>query len=695
MDVRLPNGTVVQGVPDGTTRAQLAQKLKANGRDVPSEWLGSEWDDNSALPDKTKPAVAAPGDTRSEAQKLADRGSMATDMVMSATGSVLAPFRKAAGDLAGLGRAAYEGITSGSKGDGDAPGRVQRNVTSALAPRANPETQAMMAPVNRAVGAVAAPVGQILHGVADMARGDGPANSPRVMAANAGIEAVKQVPNLLVPQVPKAATAAGNFTSKLTGSAARTAREEALAATRGALGTVDKTLAGQQATKTGEAGMFADKAASMERDLAGARTGVPTTAKIGDEVRGRYTTLMQQADEARQKATAPLYDKSKEAAAAREASGARIDVAPAVADIRKMLELSDNLPDLQAKLETLRQAVEGVPERTTTAPPIGSGKVTAGMRPPKVAPAATQGLTYEQLALANRRIKDIAFTGEQEGYSAVIRNAAKKLSVELDKQISKFVPEHAEAAAMYRKMSEPMETLTTRYGRAIADTEGGLTGQAYSRVAAQDLPGRIFSKREGIQQLVDAIAGGKGATPAARAEAQAFVDKQVENWVLSGTMGKVGAEARSAVQAPGVRSALEGSPTARANLERTFSAEEAKARGVPEVKVAAAKSEQEAQAIAAQREKIATRIQQAETDLQAGNPKKAYEGYVEALRANMAQADPERYRAAIGLIERAGNLQAKTEKARKLALGVAKGVGLGAAGALGFKAAGYATAPGQ
>lgn len=40
MDVTLPDGTVVKGVPDGTTKAQLAEKLKANGRDVPREWLG-------------------------------------------------------------------------------------------------------------------------------------------------------------------------------------------------------------------------------------------------------------------------------------------------------------------------------------------------------------------------------------------------------------------------------------------------------------------------------------------------------------------------------------------------------------------------------------------------------------------------------------------------------------------------------
>lgn len=39
MDVTLPNGQVINGVPDGTTKAQLAQKLQANGMDIPKEWL--------------------------------------------------------------------------------------------------------------------------------------------------------------------------------------------------------------------------------------------------------------------------------------------------------------------------------------------------------------------------------------------------------------------------------------------------------------------------------------------------------------------------------------------------------------------------------------------------------------------------------------------------------------------------------
>lgn len=42
MDVRLPDGTVIQNVPEGTTKADLVAKLKSNGMAVPSEWLDAK-----------------------------------------------------------------------------------------------------------------------------------------------------------------------------------------------------------------------------------------------------------------------------------------------------------------------------------------------------------------------------------------------------------------------------------------------------------------------------------------------------------------------------------------------------------------------------------------------------------------------------------------------------------------------------
>lgn len=55
MDVQLPNGTIVKGVPDGVTKAQLAERLKSNGMDVPAEWMSKP----SSFADKAKGAVQA------------------------------------------------------------------------------------------------------------------------------------------------------------------------------------------------------------------------------------------------------------------------------------------------------------------------------------------------------------------------------------------------------------------------------------------------------------------------------------------------------------------------------------------------------------------------------------------------------------------------------------------------------------
>lgn len=42
MDVRLPDGTVIQNVPEGTTKAELVAKLQRNGYTVPAEWSKQE-----------------------------------------------------------------------------------------------------------------------------------------------------------------------------------------------------------------------------------------------------------------------------------------------------------------------------------------------------------------------------------------------------------------------------------------------------------------------------------------------------------------------------------------------------------------------------------------------------------------------------------------------------------------------------
>jgi len=88
MDVRLPDGTTVANVPDGTSRADLAQKLKANGRDVPAEWLGAPKSSSlgQAAPEKGGGVLGVAKDVGGSAYNIA-------------RGAVMGPLS----DVAGLG----------------------------------------------------------------------------------------------------------------------------------------------------------------------------------------------------------------------------------------------------------------------------------------------------------------------------------------------------------------------------------------------------------------------------------------------------------------------------------------------------------------------------------------------------------------------------------------------------------------
>ncbi|ABX34599.1 hypothetical protein Daci_1959 [Delftia acidovorans SPH-1] len=61
MDVRLPDGTIISNVPDGTTKADLVTKLQKNGMAVPADWLQQS-------------APAAPSNPVQDAGRAVNRG---------------------------------------------------------------------------------------------------------------------------------------------------------------------------------------------------------------------------------------------------------------------------------------------------------------------------------------------------------------------------------------------------------------------------------------------------------------------------------------------------------------------------------------------------------------------------------------------------------------------------------------------
>lgn len=68
MDVQLPDGSMLKGIPDGTTKEQIATKLQSSGREVPKEWLTPKAPQNPAEPSKVHPALDVFGPTETALQ---------------------------------------------------------------------------------------------------------------------------------------------------------------------------------------------------------------------------------------------------------------------------------------------------------------------------------------------------------------------------------------------------------------------------------------------------------------------------------------------------------------------------------------------------------------------------------------------------------------------------------------------------
>jgi hypothetical protein len=143
MDVRLPDGTIIKGVPDGTSRMELAQKLKSNGRAVPDEWLRESYGEGvqrtSAAFDKAASA-GGPGGVLGTLNTAGNTAAAALDVGTGIATGV-------AGDIAGFGTSL---VTQDPK-KGEA---VKRALT------VEPESAAGKAG-QEYVGALAKPIGEL------------------------------------------------------------------------------------------------------------------------------------------------------------------------------------------------------------------------------------------------------------------------------------------------------------------------------------------------------------------------------------------------------------------------------------------------------------------------------------------------------------------------------------------------------
>jgi hypothetical protein len=191
MDVRLPDGTVIQNVPDGISKSDLVAKLKANGMNVPDSWGASS-------PAQAAQAQSSPLDSALGALKNV-YGSFMEPAAAMTTGAIARPVSQ----VMGLAATVKDALTGNTDGD---PQGFQQSVQNALT--YSPRTQAGQQATSMLGNAANATIGNAarmtgnLYGSTASALGAPQGVSDALR--NGVTEAVNQAPGFLGAKLPVA-----------------------------------------------------------------------------------------------------------------------------------------------------------------------------------------------------------------------------------------------------------------------------------------------------------------------------------------------------------------------------------------------------------------------------------------------------------------------------------------------------------
>lgn len=498
-----------------------------------------------------------------------------------------------------------------------------------------------------------------------------------------GIEALGPLAGELNMSMGPASTAAFQAGRKLAGAPVTSARKvaEVPGAIKGAIRTATGVDVPAARLAAAEASKTAVKSAATgvvqrEKALDSVRQALETKLQLsqrvppdlntqGSTIRSAFTGAMDAAKTARSAEADRLFAASKAEAAAKEAAGQRVDTTAAEKALNGMIDKAQGIPDLEAGLKKMLSAIKGRPPEPVEAPQILSAK---GVPLPPTTPAPPVGKTFDQLELTRRYLNDIGYGSDLEGYPAILRKEARDAAKAIDESMQKFSPGFAKYKERYAQMSEPLHSLGTRFGKAVTGTEGGLAEDAYATVKAEDLPKRFFSSKGGIDLLTDALSGGKNAPKAAREAAQKQVDTMVENWILEQTRGAKRSAALESLSAPGMRSTLTAAPSVESKLRGQFGQQAGYERTLEAMTKAGKAPPLSAETATKMRDKLkqADDLLSQKSDTSKKQALKLYEESLASAR-NARLIPPDKYKAAMGLIERANTLEEKAARARKIA----------------------------
>ena len=619
-----------------------------------------------------------------------------TEALASMGSSLIA---KPVSDIAGLAARGYEWATGQDDNDpqtGGAEGfrgEVRNRLT--YEPRT---TQGREALQNNPLTWLGGKIGQGAGNLGEAIRGGPDAGRARFIAGNVAEEVAPDLAaaagaKILPPAIQSVGRLArgagelvsapsGRLVNNLTGAEASASRAQALAAARGELGAAASEQEVSALAAQKQAGLH-DYSKSQVDAARKAAPPVPDLNAQGETIRGQYSDAIKRAKDFRDVRANQDIARVREEAAIKEASGLRVDTRSIENDLASMRKEAEGIPDLENQIDKMTSAIRG-----RQPGPAAPTQKSYGLIPNKAEPA---GKMFDQLELTRRYLNDIAYSGNLEGYPAVIRNRARDVAAKLTDQMREFSASFDEYLKNYAKHSEPLVSLDTRFGRALSNTEGGLKGDAYAKVSPQDLPGRLFGKKDGVDLMVDALAGGKDAPPQVRAQAQAKVDQMVEDWIVE-TSPKEPVKALERLSAPNMRPTMAAVPAVQSKLEgkfKTLADLEKTSADLGKYSIEASERAQLAKQAASKIRddvQLADDISRIPGEQSQGKALQAYENALtRAYRSGLV--DSSKYRAAIDLINRSESIAAKSTKARRIVLGLLGSTAGAAIGAYGVSKA--------
>ena len=634
-------------------------------RPVPAQSTGTPktLDEARQALEKIQPTVAptaAPPDQRGFLQRAKDKIMTVPDALASMGSGMVGGL---VGPVVGAGRE----LLTGDFGKGTAERTAQQVQQAMPNPAAsNPNAQKELQSLGKALDKTglgklagigpseAMALGSLVGPVAGQV-----GRNARSAAVETGLDQIP-VPEVSIPDPIK------NVVGTIFGSQIPGAKKEAIQAVKKAVGEAAAKSGAEGSTATGRAGKLAETQAELAKRAEATRSVPPGVQDLGGQggaIRQQVEAQKESAWQARASMANQEFPKAKAIAAAKEATGQMVDTSKAEAALSTLTKKAEGIPGLETDLNKFLSAIRG-PAAAEPKPQWSPVSIT---QPAKTA----SGKTFDQLEITRRYLNDVANSGPFEGYGSIVKRAAAEAAAEIDTAMQKFVPEFKAYKDRYAAMSQPMNFINTRLGKALLGTEGGLQGDAFAKVAPQDLPGKLFAKRDGQSMLVEILAGGPDAAPAAKVAAAQKVNQMVENWILETTRPKSAAGALEHMQQPQMTATMAGSPVKEA-LEKKFGsaarmetqAKEAGdlAKGLGEKGKAATKVAED------MRLKIKT------ADLKAAQPGKssqeeAFRGYKSALESAWKDgAIPEpQYKAALALFDRAATLEEQTKSAQRIA----------------------------